>query len=197
MLSDEPMVIAIDGPSASGKSTVARQVAERLRFLYVDSGSFYRGITWKSIREGRTPGDATEVVPLLAELTIEFFKDKNTLSFTLDGEEPGIQLRSQLVRDQVARTAAIPEVRAFLVDTLRGLVCFGDLVMEGRDIGSVVFPDARYKFYLDADAEVRAQRRHMELLQRENPATWTKLGILFASVMSRIPRARRLLFKYR
>ena len=155
-------IIAIDGPSASGKSTVARRVAEALRRIYVDSGAVYRGITWKVLREKGDPANAPEVIRLLHLMRIEFRVDSGAVRMCIDGEDPGDEIRSPEVHERVSDTAAIPEVRREVSRHLREMTRFGDLVMEGRDIGSVVFPDADFKFYLDASAEERARRRHRE-----------------------------------
>ena len=166
-MNKELIVVAIDGPSASGKSTVSKQVALKLDFVYVDSGALYRGITWKCIREQVDVRDPVAVMELIHRTALEFFVANRVVVFTMDGEEPGQQLRSEPVRESVSDIAAIPEVRVFVVEKLRQMVHFGHLVMEGRDIGSVVFPDSAFKFYLDADPEERARRRHAELLKME------------------------------
>lgn len=166
-MNNEIVVVAIDGPSASGKSTVSKQVACKLEFAYVDSGSLYRGITWKCIRENVDVRDSAAVLDLLPRIAIEFYVADRVVGFTMDGEDPGQQIRSEPVRESVSDIAAIPEVRVFINEKLRQMVQFGNLVMEGRDIGSVVFPDSPFKFYLDADPEERARRRHAELVQTE------------------------------
>lgn len=160
-------VVAIDGPSASGKSTVSRRVAEVLGFVYVDSGALYRGVTWKCIREGVDVQDDASVIGLIQRTAWTFAVENHLLTFRIDDEDPGRQLRSEPVRERVSDIAAIPEVRSFLVERLRETTAFGHIVMEGRDIGSVVFPDTPLKFYLDADPEERARRRHKELLEME------------------------------
>ncbi len=157
------IIVAIDGPSASGKSTVSKRVAQELAFTYVDSGSLYRGMTWKAIREGVDVRNALAVVELMNRMKLEFFVDHRVVYFTMDGEDPGQQIRSEPVRESVSDVAAIPEVRAFISNQLRDMVQFGNIVMEGRDIGTVVFPTTPFKFYLDASPEVRAQRRFNEL----------------------------------
>ncbi|HBA86233.1 MAG TPA: (d)CMP kinase [Verrucomicrobia bacterium] len=167
MLNKDVMVVAIDGPSASGKSTVSREVALKLKFTYVDSGSLYRGMTWKCIREGVDVKMPEFVIDLMNRMKLEFFAENRVVRFTIDGEDPGQQLRSEPVRECVSDIAAIPEVRHFMVNKLRQMVQFGAIVMEGRDIGSVVFPDSPFKFYLDADPEERARRRHAELIEME------------------------------
>ena len=158
--------IAIDGPSASGKSTVSRKVARLLDYIYVDSGSLYRGMTWKVIHDGVEASDAQAVIELMEGMDMQFFVEEHAVRFTIDGEDPGDQIRSEPVRENVSDVAAIPEVRAFMVQKLRDMADFGNIVMEGRDIGSVVFPQSPYKFYLDADPEERAKRRHAELVER-------------------------------
>ena len=167
MPSNETVVVAIDGPSASGKSTVSKEVALSLEFTYVDSGSLYRGLTWKAIRSGLDMKNAGAVVEWLSGVQIDFFVENRVVRFTMDGEDPGLQLRSEPVRESVSDIAAIPEVRTFVVRHLRDMVRFGNIVMEGRDIGSVVFPMTQFKFYLDADPEERARRRFEEQVKME------------------------------
>ena len=165
------MVVAVDGPSASGKSTVSRLAAKALGFCYVDSGAFYRGMTWKALREGVDCKDPNAVLELLERVQFELYLQDGQVLFTLDGEDPGQQLRSEAVAEHVSDIAAIPEVRRYMVAKLRTTAQFGNLVMEGRDIGTVVFPDAPFKFYLDAQPEERARRRHQELVKTESGET--------------------------
>lgn len=156
--------IAIDGPSASGKSTVSKGVARALGYTYVDSGALYRGVTWQALRKGVDPRDAAAVVDAMHDSEWDFFVREGASAFSIDGDVPVQELREKDVRESVANVAAIPEVRRFVVDSLRSLAHFGSLVVEGRDIGTVVFPDSPYKFYLDADPEERAMRRYRELV---------------------------------
>jgi len=156
--------IAIDGPSASGKSTVSKGVATRLGFIYVDSGALYRGVTWQAIRKGVDTKDAEAVLECMHSADWDFFVQDGAAIFSIDGDVPVQELREKNVREAVANVASLPEVRRFVVDSLRSLENFGSLVMEGRDIGTVVFPDSPYKFYLDADPEERAMRRYRELV---------------------------------
>ena len=163
-MSTEPLiVVAIDGPSASGKSTVSKRAALELGFTYVDSGALYRGMTWKCVREGVDVRRPEFVIELMNRMNLEFFVEEKAVFFTIDAEDPRPQLRSEPVRENVSDVAAIPEVRSFMVNRLRELTRFGDSVMEGRDIGTVVFPATPHKFYLDADPEERARRRFEEL----------------------------------
>jgi cytidylate kinase len=171
-MSNSPVIaVAIDGPSASGKSTVARLSARELGFLYVDSGSLYRGLTWKCLREGVDTEDPQAVIELAEKTRLDFFVEEGAVRFTLDGEDPGPQIRSMPVQERVSDVAAVPEVRSLIVRHLRETTRFGNVVMEGRDIGTVVFPDTPYKFYLDADPEERARRRHQELVQTAGDTT--------------------------
>ncbi len=168
-MSNKPVtVVAIDGPAASGKSTVARQTAQALGWVYVDSGALYRGLTWKALRENVDTTRPADVIALLARIKWDFFDDQHSIRFTLDGEDPGQQLRSEIVSKAASDIAVVPEVRTFIVGELRKMTEFGSLVMEGRDIGSVVFPDTPFKFYLDANPAERARRRAAELARPEN-----------------------------
>lgn len=155
--------ITIDGPSASGKSTVASRVALALGRIYVNSGFIYRGITWKALDAGIAPDAGEALASFLEDLRMEFYLLDNTVRFKIDGNDPYDELQSEVVRENVSQYAEIPRVRQHIVDSLRSLVSLGDLVVEGRDIGSAVFPGARSKFYLDASPEERARRRQGDL----------------------------------
>jgi len=155
-------VIAIDGPAASGKSTVAKRVAAELGFIYVDSGSLYRGMAWQVLQEDVEAGDASAVANLAQGTEMEFFVVDDSVRFRIEGKDPGEEIRSQAVNSVVSPVAAVPEVRRKVVSCLRNMTRFGNLVMEGRDIGTAVFPETDHKFYLDASAAERARRRHAE-----------------------------------
>ncbi len=158
-MSERVTVIAIDGPSASGKSTVSRLLAQALGYHYVDSGAMYRAVTWKVIEEGLAVTDTEQVLALIHRMKIHFEISERAARMFMDDVDPGHAVREPRVAEKVSVIAAIPEVRQLLVAHQRSLTKFGSLVMEGRDIGSVVFPDTPHKFYLDADPAVRAQRR--------------------------------------
>jgi cytidylate kinase len=160
-------VIAIDGPSASGKSTVARRVARATGGIYVDSGALYRGMTWAALQQEVDPRDEAAVTACKDRSDWQFRVVDQAVSFTIDGVDPGEEIRGEAVRESVSYVAKIPGVRAFIVAQLQAMTRFGPLVMEGRDIGSVVFPDTPYKYYLDADPGERARRRNEEIRQRE------------------------------
>lgn len=159
--------MAVDGPSASGKSTVSRAVARSLGVAYVDSGSLYRAVTWRVLQRGLDPTNRETVAAWLPELQVESRLEDEHVKFLVDGEDPGSALRTSPVVDHVSDVAAMPAVRRFVVDRLRETARFGSLVMEGRDIGTVVLPEARWKFFLDADPDERARRRHRE--QEDHP----------------------------
>lgn len=151
--------IAIDGPAASGKSTLARKLAERLGLVMVNSGAMYRAVTWKALRENIDPSDTAAVIDLLNCIDIHCGEEGMTSTCTIDGVDPGDELRSETINSNVSAIAAIPEVRDKLVALQRGYLDHTSIVMEGRDIGSVVFPDTPYKIYVDASEEVRSARR--------------------------------------
>jgi cytidylate kinase len=151
--------IAIDGPAASGKSTLARKLAQRLDLVMVNSGAMYRAVTWKALQENIDPSDTAAVVALLDRIDIHCGEKGMTSTCTIDGVDPGDALRSETINSNVSTISAIPEVRDKLVALQRGYLDHTSIVMEGRDIGSVVFPDTPYKIYVDASEEVRAARR--------------------------------------
>jgi len=155
-------VIAIDGPAASGKSTVARKLAKRLGFSYVNSGALYRGIAWLAHLHTIPANDANAVCNQIRKSVFNFDLRGKELIFLIDGESPEPHLRDEEVNRTVSAISAIAEVREFLVAHLREFLTWDNLVMEGRDIGSMVFPDTLYKFYIDASLEVRAQRRAVQ-----------------------------------
>ncbi len=158
-------IITIDGPAASGKSTLAREVAKRLNCVYVDSGAFYRAVTWMILKKGISVKNHAQVMVVLLKSKWTFEVRDGAVVFFIDGIEPSPEvLRTKEVREAVSDIAAIPAVRVFVVNRLRKLKKLGSISMEGRDIGSVVFPKTPYKFYLDATPEERARRRHAELI---------------------------------
>jgi cytidylate kinase len=158
-MNEKVIVVAVDGPAASGKSTVSRSAAKMLGFNYVDSGAMYRAVTWKALEMGVDVNDNIAVIGMMHTIKIDFEVKDRIAHMLMDGVYPGNALREPRVAENVSIIAAIPEVRQILVQHQRSLTKFGSLVMEGRDIGSVVFPDTPYKFYLEAKPEVRALRR--------------------------------------
>jgi CMP/dCMP kinase len=158
----EYSVIAIDGPAASGKSTVARKLARRLGFSYVNSGALYRGVAWLTTEHHIPTDDTSAVCAQMRKSVFNFDLQGKELVFLIDGISPESHLRDEQVNRTVSAISAIAEVREFLVRHLRKFLTWDNLVMEGRDIGSMVFPDTLYKFYIDASLEVRAQRRAVQ-----------------------------------
>ncbi len=157
-------VIAIDGPAASGKSSVARLLAERLGWRYVNTGNMYRAVTAIAVEKGLDPHDQTQVGALAEALRIEFSDTPVLHVITkFEGRElTNAELNSEAVNAAVSFIARVPAVRERLVREQRSLNDLGPLVMEGRDIGSVVFPHTPHKFYIDASEEVRAKRRQVQ-----------------------------------
>ena len=157
-------VIAIDGPAASGKSSVSRGVAAALGWFFVSSGHFYRAIAWGAVRDKVSSNSPDSLVGWVAtrKLTLLENEDAAGLSLLLDGENATPHLSDPQVAATVSVIAAVPAVRDFINARLRALSENHDLIMEGRDIGSIVFPETPWKFYLDASPEVRARRRASE-----------------------------------
>jgi CMP/dCMP kinase len=155
-------VVAIDGPAASGKSSVARELARRIGFVYVNSGAMYRAVTWHVLHEKVGPMDQTAIVDLIERTRIDCILDGSGSRILINGADPGEHLCDDRVNESVSAVSAVPRVRELLVEKMRAYVREHDIVMEGRDIGSVVFPQTPYKFYIDASLEVRLRRRRAQ-----------------------------------
>jgi cytidylate kinase len=156
-------VIAIDGPAASGKSSVSRRLAKRLGFAYVNSGTIYRALTWEVLRQDVETASAEAVASALTRAEVFCGIDENGESFVrINNEVPGEALRDSRINLHVSLVSAVPEVRTIVSSRLRSLAKDRDVVMEGRDIGSAVCPETPYKFYLDACPEIRRKRRAAE-----------------------------------
>ncbi|MBE6973570.1 MAG: (d)CMP kinase [Ruminococcaceae bacterium] len=163
--------IAIDGPSGAGKSTLARKAAATLGYLYVDTGAIYRTVALSAVRRGIDPADAAGLVPTLSELDIRLEYGQDGLQHMyLNGEDVSQAIRVHEISQHASTVSAIPEVRAFLLDLQQDLARKNNVIMDGRDIGTVVLPDADVKIFLTASPESRAQRRHLELQQRGQDA---------------------------
>jgi CMP/dCMP kinase len=156
------IVIAIDGPAASGKSSVARRVSRRLGFSYIDSGAFYRAITWWVLRRRADPASAPDVSTLVAESELESRFEGDEAFLQIEGADPRAHLRDEDVNRAVSPVSIVPAVRACLTGHLRELAELRNVVVVGRDIGSVVFPQTPFKFYIDACEHVRQKRRSAE-----------------------------------
>ena len=158
-------VVAIDGPAASGKSSVARALAKQIRFDYVNSGAMYRAVTWHILNHDVPPGDAPAIIRLLENTRIDCTLDRDGSHIFIDGVDPTAHLCDDQVNEHVSLVSSVPRLREILVEKMRGYARDHDIVMEGRDIGSVVFPDTPYKFYIDASPDVRLRRRQAQGLR--------------------------------
>ncbi len=154
-----PRVIAVDGPSGSGKSTVSRALAHQLGARYLDTGAMYRAVTWAALARGVNPADAAALCHLARDLGLEVSTDPERFVVLVDGTDVSTAVRGRDVERAVSAVSAVRGVRAQLVARQRQIAAAGDIVVEGRDIGTVVFPHAAVKVFLTADNAVRAARR--------------------------------------
>lgn len=158
------MVVAIDGPAGVGKSTVAKQLASRLKYLYLDTGALYRAVAWATLQNNLNPTDAGAVAGLLPSLDLQMQFKNDAVRVSVNGKDVTGELRTPDVSSAASVVSAIPAVRAWLLPVQRKIGLQGSVVAEGRDIGTHVFPAAPIKFFLEADPMVRAERRHRELV---------------------------------
>lgn len=159
--------IAIDGPSGSGKSTLAKALSKKLGYIYVDTGALYRSIGLYMLQNGVSLTDKDSIVAALSNIKLEMFHDENGAQHvTLNGTDVGDTIRTSAVSAAASTVSAIPEVRAFLLSTQRDMAKTHNVIMDGRDIGTVIFPDANVKIFLIAGNEARAVRRHAELIEK-------------------------------
>ena len=154
-----PPAIAIDGPAASGKSTVAKLIAKELGFTFINTGAMYRAVTWYVLQQGIDPANTEAVKAILPGIPLSFGKNGAVSTVMCNGRVLSEELTLQSTNDNVSTIAAIPEVRALLVEKQREYNATEPVVMEGRDIGTVVFPNTPYKYFVTASEEVRAARR--------------------------------------
>ncbi|MBW8349101.1 (d)CMP kinase [Bacillus sp. IITD106] len=167
--------IAIDGPAAAGKSTVAKMIAEKLSYIYIDTGAMYRAITYKSIVDKVDINDDAEMKRLLLHTTIQLKPSANGQLIYLDGNDVTTQIRGEEVTNKVSKVAAIKAVREEMVFRQQMFGKDGGVVMDGRDIGTKVLPNAELKIFLLASVDIRAERRHLENLQKGFPSNLEKL----------------------
>lgn len=156
------ITIAIDGPASSGKSTIAKEVAQRLGIAYIDTGAMYRGITLALIEQNIPFADVDQIVALMNQIKMEFKIIEGSQHLFIEGEDVSEKIRSVEVTENVSEVAAIPEVRQHLVSLQQRMAEVSSVVMDGRDIGTVVLPNAPYKFFFTASPQVRALRRYKE-----------------------------------
>lgn len=166
-------VIAIDGPAGSGKSTVAKLLANRLGYFYVDTGAMYRALTLKALRRRMDFNDETALVALARDTDIRLERDgRGSLKVSLDGRDVSSRIRGQDINSHISRLSRMKKVRENMVSRQRALCARGGAVLEGRDIGTVVFPDAEHKFYIDADFRERVNRRYKEFSSQGKKISW-------------------------
>ena len=159
-------VVAIDGPSGAGKSSVSRIVGGKLGFLHVDSGALYRIMTWQALVRKVDTDDPDAVAAFAPTVEIECRPENGAIAYYVDGEKPGDRIRTPEINAHASQVATVKAVRDRITAILRGLTRFGDLVVEGRDITTAVFPDSPARFYLTASAEARARRRQKEEVEK-------------------------------
>ena len=167
--------IAIDGPSGAGKSSAAKLAAAKLGFIYVDTGAMYRAIGVAALRRGIDTQDKDGVIAMLPELEISLAFIEGEQHVLLNGEDVSKEIRLPQASMAASHVSALPEVRAFLLDLQRRLAAENDCIMDGRDIGTVILPDAGLKIYLTASPEIRAKRRYDELIARGTPQDYDEL----------------------
>ncbi|MFI5258500.1 MAG: (d)CMP kinase [Candidatus Limnocylindrales bacterium] len=164
---DWRLVVAIDGPSSSGKSTVGAEAARRLRYRFCDTGLLYRAVTWLALDRAVSPDDASSLVPLAAEVALVSDARGRLRRVSAAGRDVTAEVRGAAVDRAVSAYSKVPELRAALVPRQRELAVTGGIIMAGRDIGTVILPDADVKIYLDASAEERARRRAAQRKTRD------------------------------
>lgn len=158
--------IAIDGPSGAGKSSLAKQLAQELGYLYVDTGAMYRAIGLYAVRREADPKNGEQVEPLLPEIQLDIRLVEGTQHIYLNGEDVSTDIRAEKIGMAASGVSAIPAVRQFLLDTQRDLARANNVLMDGRDIGTVILPHAQVKIFLTASDTARAQRRYKELVEK-------------------------------
>ena len=159
-------VIAIDGPSGAGKSSVSRIVGEKLGYLHVDSGALYRIMTWQCLENKVNTDDPAAIAAFAAQVEIECRPENGSIAYYVRGEAPGNRIRTPEINAHASKVATVREVRDRITALLRGMTAHGNLVVEGRDITTAVFPDSPARFYLTASAEARARRRQKEEVEK-------------------------------
>lgn len=167
--------IAIDGPAGAGKSTIAKAAAKQLGFVYVDTGAIYRTVGLAAIRNGYAADDREKVVAMLPSLEIDMRYADGTQRMYLNGEDVSDEIRTPLASHYASNVAVMAEVRAYLMDMQREMARRYDVLMDGRDIGTVVLPDAQLKIFLTASAEERARRRYAQLLEKGTEESYEKV----------------------
>ena len=167
--------VAIDGPSGAGKSTIARKVAGELGFLYIDTGALYRSIGYYVLEQGRDPRNPEDVEKSLPDIRLELRHAEGVQRVYLNGADVSDAIRTPAVSMAASQVSAVPAVRAFLLELQRSMARENNVIMDGRDIGTVVLPDAALKIFLTADPEDRARRRYEELAAKGEDVTYEEV----------------------
>ena len=167
--------IAIDGPSGAGKSSLSKAVAKAMDIIYVDTGALYRTVGYFARSRGITLDNIQQLVPYLGEITIEVRYEDGIQCVYLNGENLGDRIRENEISMYASKVSALPEVRAFLLETQKDIARKNSVIMDGRDIGTVILPNADVKIFLTASNEVRARRRVAELAEKGMPATYEEV----------------------
>jgi len=168
--------IALDGPVGAGKTTIARELAKRLNFLYVDTGALYRSIGKYVLDQGKNPSLPEDVIPCLQQISIKLcYNDRNQQRVYLNNVDVSDEIRTPQVSMAASQVGSIPEVREFLLSLQRGIAEKNNVVMDGRDIGTTILPNASFKVFLTASTEERAARRHKELIAKGDKSTFEEV----------------------
>lgn len=170
-----PYAIAIDGPAGAGKSTIAKILAKELSLIYVDTGALYRAVGYHVTRQGISVEDETAVAAALDDTRVELKYVEGEQRVFVNGEDVSGDIRTPAISMAASRVSAIPAVRAFLLHTQRDIAATQSVVMDGRDIGTTILPDAKVKIFLTASPESRATRRYAELQEKGDPATYDEV----------------------
>ena len=176
MAKHQKIIIAIDGFAATGKSSIAKRLSNSLNYIHIDSGSMYRAATLFALRlDSKNKLDPKKIIQSLSEIKIEFKTIKEKQLIFLNNENVSYEIRKPYVTNQVSKLAKIPELRSYLVKKQKEFGKNKGIIMDGRDIGTIVFPEAECKFFLFANVEVRAKRRYFEQQSKDNKETYEKV----------------------
>lgn len=170
-----PFVVAIDGPAGTGKGTITKIVGEKLNLINIDTGAMYRAVTVRALKDNIKPTEIEKIDKMMETINIEIKRDNNKQKIILDGEDITEEIRTPIIDDNVAKYAAIKSVREKMTPLQRNMRNIGNIIMEGRDIGTAVFPDAEVKIYLDASFEERANRRYKQNQEKGITCTYEEV----------------------
>lgn len=171
-MSNNIINVAIDGPAGAGKSTVSRAAAKAVGYIYVDTGALYRAVGVNALRKGIDTKNKPAVAATLADISVDLVFENGEQKVLLNGEDVSTEIRTPPASMAASDVSAVPEVRAFLFDLQRDIAARNNCIMDGRDIGTVVLPDARVKIFLTASSEERATRRYKELIEKGNTVNY-------------------------